>query len=94
MREITKEHGGTPPEDLNEQIYERIDPRSKKLADQFRKDLERPVPAGQNKLITALQAIAGSAAGIPGKLLGSKAGKALVGGIAGGPTGALIGSQV
>ena len=72
-REITKENDGVPPYDLAEQVEERMEDKSKKLADRFKEDLKKPVPKGQNKLITALQATGGS---ILGKVLksGAKAG--------------------
>jgi hypothetical protein len=76
-REIMAENRGIPPYDLQEQVEERLDKKLDALADKFKKDLEKPVPPGQNKLITALEAIAGSTLGAPAKLISK------VGGLAG-----------
>ena len=47
------------------------------IAKQFKQDLLKPVPAGQNKFITALQSAAGSVAGNAGKITKGAAGAAL-----------------
>jgi hypothetical protein len=88
-KEIIKENKGIPPYDLADQIDDRIDSRLDKISDQFREDLKRPVPKGQNKFITALQAGAGSAvSGVPSALKGAAKGAALgagIGRLGGGP---------
>jgi len=93
-REITKENDGVPPYDLSEQVEERIEPKLNKLADRFKEDLKKKVPAGQNKLITALQASTGSLAGGLKKVgTGALLGGAL-GGLAAGPAGAAAGARL
>lgn len=92
--EVLKEHGGVPPYDIQEEIERRIDPKIEKLAQKFREDLAKPVPEGQNKIITALQAGAGKVVGNSGKILGGLAGAAggaLTGGRVAGIPGAAIG---
>lgn len=98
-KDIKSETRGNIPIDVAEQVEDRIDKRMDHLAEQFRKDLAKEVPAGQNKMITALQAALGSAAGrIPssigkagqGALLGAGVG-ARIGGLPGAATGAGIG---
>ena len=69
--EIYKENGGKPPIDMNEQIYERVDKKLDKLSEKFLEDISKPVPAGQNKFITALQSSLGSLLGAPGSLIGA-----------------------
>lgn len=76
LKEVIAENGGIPPFDLQEKVDDKVEKKMDKLGELFKKDLERPVPKGQNKLITALQAGAGSLVGIPGAVLG-KAGRAL-----------------
>ena len=68
--DIIKENKGVPPFDIAEQVYERIDKKLDKLAEKFREDVSKPVPQGQNRLITALQTSLGSIIGTPGKILG------------------------
>ena len=73
--EVLKENGGVPPYDVEEQIERKADKRLDAISHQFKKDLEKPVPAGQNKLITALQSGAGHAIGaIPKTLKGAAKG--------------------
>jgi hypothetical protein len=86
-KEIMKENDNIPPYDLLEQIDDKIGPKLDKISEQFKKDLSRPVPKGQNKYITGLQAAAGSivggaadvikhaGGGFLGALVGSRAGK-------------------
>jgi hypothetical protein len=81
--EIIKENNGIPPYDIEEEIERRIDPKIERLADKFKKDLEKPVPAGQNKFITGLGSVAGKAVG--------NLGKGLAGAAAGGIAGSAIG---
>ena len=56
---------------MNEQIYERVDKKLDKLSEKFLEDISKPVPAGQNKFITALQSSLGSLLGAPGSLIGA-----------------------
>lgn len=76
LKEVIAENGGIPPFDLREKVDEKIEKRLDKISEMFKKDLERPVPKGQNQYITALQAGAGEVLGLPGKLVG-KVGSAL-----------------
>lgn len=68
-KEIMEENKGVPPLDLLEKIDDRIEGKLDAISEQFRRDLSRPVPKGQNKFITSLQAGAGSVVGFPGKLV-------------------------
>jgi hypothetical protein len=74
MIDIINENKKVPPRDLNEQIYMRIDDKLDKLAERFKKDLEKSVPESQNGLVTAAQAIGGSILGAPGTILNSLGG--------------------
>lgn len=76
-KEIIRENKGIPPYDLEDQIDDRIGKKEEGIAKQFKQDLLRPVPAGQNKFITALQSAAGSVAGNAGKIAKGAAGAAL-----------------
>lgn len=78
LKEVLRENKGVPPFDLEQQIGDKIDKRLDKVSEQFKKDLAKPVPKEQNRFITALQSGLGSAAGLPGKVLGS-AGHAIKG---------------
>jgi len=69
-KEILRDNKGVPPYDLLEQLEDRMESKYEKLSEAFRKSLEKKVPAGQNRLITALQATVGSIAGIPGAVIG------------------------
>jgi hypothetical protein len=99
LKEVIAENGGVPPYDLDEQIDSKVEKKIDKLGEMFKKDLAKPVPAAQNKLVTALQASLGDVAGG----LFKNAGKALKGagmgavggavsGAAGGPIGATGGA--
>lgn len=68
-KEIIKENKGVPPLDLLEQVEERVEDKLDKLASLFKRDLEKEVPKGQNKLITALQVGLGGAVGRAGPAL-------------------------
>ncbi len=68
-REILSKNGGVPPYDLEEQVEDRTDRKMHAITEQFKRDLSKPVPKGQNKFITALQTIGGSIAGTPGSIL-------------------------
>lgn len=70
LKEVIAENRGIPPFDLSEKIDDKIEKKLDKLSEKFREDLKKPVPKEQNKLVTALQAGAGSVIGLPGKLLG------------------------
>lgn len=65
LKEVIKDNKGVPPLDLLEEIDDRIGKKLDKISTQFREDLSKKVPKGQNKLITALQTLAGSAIGLP-----------------------------
>lgn len=69
LNEIIKENKGVPPLDLDEQIEDRVGNKLDKLSEKFKEDISKPVPKGQNKFITGLQATAGSVLGAPGALL-------------------------
>jgi predicted transcriptional regulator with HTH domain len=69
-RKIIKANGGIPPLDLQEQIDEKMEPERERVAQEFKQDLKRKVPAAQNQYTTAIQAGLGSVIGAPGKLLG------------------------
>lgn len=84
---IISENRGVPPLDLEWAIDQRVGPALERLSIQFRKDLEKPVPKGQNKAITALQSIAGKAVGN----LGNAALGATIGGRFAGVPGAIGG---
>lgn len=91
VKEVLKENKDIPPLDLFEKVDDRIDKKLDKISEQFKKDLARPVPAGQNRLITALQAGAGSALkNVPRALAQGAIGAATGAGL-GGPVGALGG---
>ena len=84
--EVLRENGGVPPYDIEEQVERKAEKRLDRIYEQFKKDLAKPVPKGQSKIITALQAGAGSllggigsAAGTLGGIVG--AGKLLKGAI-------------
>jgi hypothetical protein len=79
LKNVIKENNGRVPPDYLEQIDDKVSDQLDSLAAQFRKDLQRPVPKGQSKLITALQSAIGETIGLPGKLLG-KAGSMIGGG--------------
>jgi len=83
LKEVMKENRNVPPLDLDGRIDEKVSKRRDQILEQFKKDLAKPVPKGQNKWITALQAGAGSlVSGIPGALKGAGKG-ALLGAAAG-----------
>lgn len=68
--EIIRENNGIPPYNLSEQINERVGKKLDLLSKQFKKDLSKPVPKGQNPIITGLQAVLGGLTGAPGQLIG------------------------
>lgn len=91
MKEVLAENKGIPPFDLEERIDDKIDKRMDKISDLFKKDLAKPVPKEQSRLVTALQAGAGKVVGNIGRGLLGAGGGALAGaqiGAAGGPIGA------
>jgi hypothetical protein len=84
MKEVIAENKGVPPMDLEEKTFDKTEKKMDALADRFKKDLAKPVPKGQNKLITAIQAGLGDIAGgvghaIKGAGKGAIAGYALLG---------------
>lgn len=81
-REIIKENRGIPPLDLVEQLEDRVGPKLDKIAINFRKNLLKEVPKGQNKLITGLQAALGGTVGALPGVLKSVSGP-VIGGLAG-----------
>lgn len=74
MKEVLSENKGVPPLDLAERVDDKIEKKLDAISNQFKKDLNKPVPKGQNKYITYLQAATGSLLGAPGKLIGSVGG--------------------
>lgn len=83
MKQVMAENKGAPTFDLLEKVDDKVEKRMDYLSEQFKKDLNKPVPQGQNRFITALQAGAGSAIGFPGKLVKGVASK-FIGGDGGG----------
>lgn len=95
-KEVMKENKNVPPYDLQEKVDDKIEKRLDKLSEKFKQELQKPVPPAQNKLVTALQSVAGKAAGATPKLLKGAAG-AFTGAKLGarlGPIGAGIGGLV
>ncbi len=86
-RDIINENKGVPPFDLAIQVDERVEKQSKKLAEQFKKDLEKQVAASESALTTVGGSIAGSALNLLGK-----AAPAIGGYLVGGPVGAAVGA--
>jgi len=78
-KDMLKENDWSLPLYWQEKLDDRISPKLDKITDQFKADLKKEVPKGQNRLITLLQAGAGSIIGAPGKILG-KAGSLVSGG--------------
>lgn len=74
LKDIIKENKGVPPLDLLEQVDDRIAKKADKISEQFKKDLQRPVPRGEGKLWVGLGSLAGSIVGAPGRLLGALGG--------------------
>ncbi len=70
VKDVIRENNNIPPYDLELQVDDRIDKVADKLAGEFKKDLAKPVPKTQKGWKTTGQAIAGSALGAPGTLLG------------------------
>jgi hypothetical protein len=96
-QEVLAEHGGVPPYDLEEQVENKSDKKLDTIYRQLKKDLEKPVPKGQNKFITAIQAGAGDLLGsIPSAIKG--AGKGAIAGYTvgkfGGPVGTATGTAL
>jgi hypothetical protein len=90
-KDIKQHNKGVIPVDIGEQVEDRIDTRMDHLAAQFKKDLAKKVPEGQNKFVTALQSALGSAIPAVGSAIGSAAKGAAKGAIGGAVTGALGG---
>ena len=68
-KEVLKENNGVPPLDLGEQVDDKLDKKREATTKRFKEDLVKPVPEGQNQLITAVQSGLGSIIGAPGSLL-------------------------
>ena len=88
LKEVMSENKGVPPLDLIEQVDSRIDKKLDKISEKFKEDLAKPVPPGQNKLITALQSVLGSVIGNAAKPITGAA----LGALAAGPVGAGLGA--
>lgn len=91
LREVLRENNGVPPLDLLDRIDEKVEKKADAIAKKFKEDLARPVPAGQNKLITGLQAIAGTATPYAAGTLGGAALGSIIPGL-GTAAGALTGA--
>jgi len=88
-RQIIRQNGGVPPQDLHEQANERFRPIAKDLSKKFKTDLE-----GANKLASSYAQRAGSVAAYgAGKLAGALPG-ALKGAAKGAATGGAVGSFI
>jgi hypothetical protein len=97
LREVMAENKGVPPYDLLELVDAKVEKKEDALAKKFKKDLAKPVPEGQNKYVTAIQAAIGNVAGrIPGALKGAVigAGYGALHGSKGGPVGTLGGAAL
>lgn len=68
-KEVLRENNGVPPLDLGEQVDEKLDKKREAITERFKKDLAKPVPQGQNQIVTAIQTGLGSLVGAPSKLL-------------------------
>lgn len=94
LRDIIKENKGSIPLDLAIQVDERVEKQAKKLADQFKKDLDRPVPPPESKGKTYAGVLGGKAARFIGKeapaIIGGGIG-ALLGGLPGAAAGGVLG---
>lgn len=77
--DVLRENKGVPPLDVQEQVERKIDKdkRLDRIYNQFKEDLKKPIPKGQNRIITGLQAGAGSSV----KPLAGAAAGALIGSI-------------
>lgn len=98
LKDVMKENKGVPPLDLLERVDDRLSTKLDKISKQFKEDLSKEVPEGQNKFITALQTTLGTIAGrLPkaagGAGLGAYAGSryGLPGAVGGGILGGLAG---
>lgn len=89
--EILKENKGIPPYDIEIQVFKRTDKKLNKLRDLFKEELKKEVPAGQNRLVTASQAMLGDVLGSTGSALKGAAKGALKGAGLGATYGRLAG---
>jgi hypothetical protein len=104
LNEVIKENKGVPPFNFEYEVGKRVDKRLDRIAEEFRKDLAKPIPKEQNKYIAALQAGAGKLAGnlgkgalgaVGGAYLGSRVGPAgVIPGAIGGGIAGLTGASV
>lgn len=88
--DIVKKNDGIPPLDLDVQLDEALDKKREVVYKKFKEDLEKEVPAAQNKLITTAGSVAGSVLG----KIGKAAPGAIVGGRVGGLPGAITGGAL
>jgi len=68
--DLLRENKWNLPLYWEEQLQQKVSKKLDKVAEQFKADLKKPVPKGQNKFILGLQAALGSVVGAPGALLG------------------------
>lgn len=74
LKNVIKENKGVPPLDLLEQVDDKVEKKMDYYADLFKKDLKRPVPESQSRLVTAAQAGLGSLVGLPKTIASSLGG--------------------
>lgn len=72
--DVIRENKGVPPYDVEEQVERKVEKRLDRIYEEFKKDFAKPVPKGQSKLMTALQAGAGSLLGGIGGAAGTLGG--------------------
>ena len=89
-REVLAVNRGLPPVNLADQVEDKVAKKIDVLSRKLREEMLKPVPKGQNRYITALQAATGSAIGKVGPIGITAA----IGGLAGGPIGALGGAAL
>ncbi len=101
FNDIVKKNDGIPPLDLDSQLDEALEKKRDSVYEKFKADLQKPVPASQNKFLTAAASVGGSALGTLGSAASHTASKsgplitgALLGGRFGGPYGAAAGGAI
>lgn len=70
LKEVLAENRGIPPYDLSEQVDEKVGKKLDALSKKFKEEIAKPVPPGQERYKTAIQAALGSIIGSPGALIG------------------------
>jgi hypothetical protein len=82
MKEVIGKHKGVPPYDLMEKVDSMVEKKMDALSKMFKKDLERPVPAAENRAMTMIPSVLGSILGAPGAIIGKlgNIGGGLIGG--------------